>query len=92
MTAPQVRLFVKSYCGWCHEAEAWLGQRGIPFRRLDVLEDRDAYQEMRSLSGQTRTPTLEVDGEVLPDFDVDELEAFLKDIRFPMPPAAGPTP
>jgi hypothetical protein len=34
---------------------------------------------MRTISGQTKAPTLEMpDGEVLADFDVAELERFLK--------------
>jgi len=73
-----VRLFIKPYCGWCHEAIAWLKERGIRFEELDVTGDRTAYEEMVRLTGQSMAPCIEVDGEVLADFGTDELEEFWK--------------
>lgn len=75
-----VRLFVKPYCGWCHEAEDWLRERDISFEKLDVISDAAARREMQELSGQTLAPVIEVDGEILADFDTDQLEAFWKQI------------
>jgi len=79
------RLFVKSYCGWCHEAEEWLDARGFEYQKLDVLDDPAAMAEMRALSGQTKTPTLEYQGEVLADFDVGQLEPWLNARGWPNP-------
>jgi glutaredoxin 3 len=74
-----VKLYVKSWCPWCVDAERWLARRGLSFERVDVLEDGSAYSRMRRLSGQSLTPTLEMpDGGVLADFDVGELEGFLR--------------
>ena len=25
----KIRLFIKPYCGWCHQAQHWLDERGI---------------------------------------------------------------
>jgi hypothetical protein len=36
---------------------------------------------MIALSGQTLAPVIEVDGEVLADFDTDQLEAFWKKLE-----------
>ncbi len=45
---------------------------------MDVYADRAAYERMRSISGQSKAPTLEMpDGAVLADFDVRKLEQFL---------------
>ena len=77
MKHEHVRLFIKPYCGWCHEAQDWLDQRGIQYEVLDVTCDPAARQEMVELSGQSLAPTIEVDGEVLADFDTGQLEAFL---------------
>lgn len=71
-----VRLFVKSWCGWCHEAVDWLNEHDIKFDELDVTSDRKAYQEMVELTGQSKAPCIEVDGEILADFDVDQLAVF----------------
>ena len=81
MKPKEVRLFIKPYCGWCHEAIDWLEERGIKFETLDVMSDRAARQEMLELSGQTLAPVIEVDGEVLADFDTDQLEVFWKKLE-----------
>jgi glutaredoxin 3 len=74
----KVRLFIKPFCGWCHEAKDWLDDRGIDYEELDVISDRAAFLEMRKLSNQTLAPVIEVDGEVLADFDTGQLESFWK--------------
>jgi glutaredoxin 3 len=74
----KIRLFVKPYCGWCHDAKDWLDERGIRYEELDVITDGAARKEMRDLSGQTLAPVIEVDGEILADFDTDQLEKFWK--------------
>ena len=76
MKAEQIRLFIKPFCGWCHEAIEWLDARGVKYQVLDVITDSAARREMHQLSGQTLTPTIDVDGEILADFGVDELEEF----------------
>lgn len=78
MKAEKIRLFVKPFCGWCHEAKDWLDERGVTYEEVDVVTDRAAFQEMKELSGQTRAPVIEVDGEVLADFDTEQLEVFWK--------------
>jgi glutaredoxin len=74
----KIRLFIKPYCGWCHQAMRWLDERGIKYETLDVIADAEAYDEMVELSGQTLAPVMDVDGEVLADFGPDELEKFWK--------------
>ncbi len=71
-----IRLYIKPYCGWCQEAQDWLDERGIRYELLDVISSGKARQEMRELSGQTLAPVIDVDGEILADFDTDQLETF----------------
>jgi glutaredoxin len=73
MKTRRVRLFIKRYCPWCHEASAWLQRHGIAHEVLDVHADERAYDEMVRLSGQTRAPVIEVDGKVLADFGAAEI-------------------
>ena len=56
-------------------------ERGIQYEKLDVISDRAARQEMLELSGQTLAPVIDVDGEVLADFDTDQLEKFWKKLE-----------
>ncbi len=81
MKPEKIRLFVKPFCGWCHEAKDWLDEHGLTYEELDVVSDRAAYQEMKELSGQTKAPVIEIDGEVLADFDTEQLEKFWKQLE-----------
>lgn len=73
------KLFVKTGCPWCHEAIEWLTAKGIAYEMIDVRKDAAAFEEMQQLSGQTKTPTLQMpDGRVLADFGVEELPSFLE--------------
>lgn len=72
----KIRLFVKPFCGWCHEAKDWLDERGIRYEELDVIANRAAREEMFQLTGQSKAPCIDVDGEILADFDTDQLEKF----------------
>jgi glutaredoxin 3 len=70
------RLFIKSYCPWCHKAMRWLDEHGVQYETLDVIASEAAFDEMVRLSGQELAPVIEVDGKVLADFGPEELAAF----------------
>jgi glutaredoxin 3 len=72
----RVRLFIKPYCGWCHKAMRWLDDHEVEYEQIDVIADEAAHDEMISLSGQDLAPVIEVDGETLADFGLDQLEDF----------------
>ena len=76
MKPRHIRLFVKPYCGWCVEAKDWLDERGIQYEELDVITDGAARKEMHELTGQTLAPCIDVDGEILADFDTGQLAKF----------------
>jgi len=71
-----IRLFIKPGCPWCHEAMDWLDERSISYQKLDVNRDSEARAEMLELTGQTKAPSIDVDGEILADFGADELEVW----------------
>ncbi len=77
MRPQNIRIFTKPFCGWCHEALAWLDGHGFEYTKLDVTFDRNAAKEMKELTGQTSAPSIEIDGKILADFDTGELERFL---------------
>jgi len=56
----------------------WLEERGIAYEKIDVTAKGAAFAEMAKLSGQTRSPVIEVEGKVLADFGPDELAEFWK--------------
>ena len=83
MKPEKVRLFIKPFCGWCVEAQEWLEARGIPHETLDVTADSAARNEMFELSGQSLAPVIDVDGEILADFDTRQLERFWEQFANP---------
>ena len=74
-------LYVKTGCGWCEEVMAYLDDHKMPYRKVVVSGNPTAFKEMVELSGQSRAPTMDWDGEVLSDFGVDELIDFLESLR-----------
>ena len=72
----KIRLFIKSYCPWCHKAMHWLDKHGIEYETLDVIANEAAFDEMVRLSGQELAPVIEADGKGLADFGPEELARF----------------
>jgi glutaredoxin 3 len=72
-----IKLYSRPLCSWCQDAKAHLRQRGLAFEEVDIGRDLAAADEMIRLSGQRCVPTIVVNGRVLADFDVPQLEAFL---------------
>ncbi len=71
-------LYIKQGCPWCQEAIEWLDQHHINYTPIEVRHDPAAFSKLVEISGQTKTPTLQMpDGRVLADFGVEELSAFL---------------
>jgi glutaredoxin len=58
-------------------AEKFLQDHGVTYDRVDVRSDTVALHRMLKISGQSKAPTLVIDGDVLADFGVEDLEPFL---------------
>ena len=71
-------LYVKTGCPYCKAAIEFLNERGVKYEQVDVRGSDSGMKKLQDLSGQTKTPTLDWDGDVLADFGTDELEEFLK--------------
>ena len=79
-TSPWI-LYVKTRCPWCAEAVAYLDAKGFHYKQVDILRDPEAAARMKTISGQTLTPTLVIEEKdlMLPDFDTKQLEKFLQE-------------
>ena len=87
MNQSALLLYVKTGCPWCAIAQEYLDKHRFQYERVDVREDRAAFDEMRRVSGQTYTPTLVSAQRVLPDFGLEELVEFLREINSGAPEA-----
>ena len=74
----QITLYSRPLCSWCQDAKEWLDTCGWKYTITNVGTDLVARQKAVELSGQTCVPVIEVDGLVLGDFDVAQLERFLQ--------------
>lgn len=81
-TPREIVLYTRPICGWCQEAKAWLDERGWAYRTVNVGSDAEGRARAIELSGQRLVPVIEVDGEVLGDFDTGQLEVFLRELGY----------
>lgn len=71
-------LYIKKGCPYCAAAMEYLDQHKIAYETVEVRSSPDAMKKLQEISGQQKTPTLVLDGEVLADFGVDQLEEFFR--------------
>lgn len=55
----------------------YLDEHQIAYEKIDVRGSDSGMKKLQELSGQTKTPTMDWNGEVLADFGTEELEKFL---------------
>ncbi len=71
-------IYTKTGCPWCKGAMDLLHGKNIPFEEREVRGNEQFYKELVDKSGQDKTPTLDIDGEILADLDADQIAAHLK--------------
>ncbi|MDT8399487.1 MAG: glutaredoxin [Pseudomonadales bacterium] len=60
---PEVVIYTKNWCGFCHAAKALLDQLKVPYQEIDVTNDRTRYVEMvKKAAGRTSVPQIFIDG------------------------------
>lgn len=70
-------LYVKAGCPYCKAALDYLDQHKVDYEKVDVRGSDAGMNKLQEISGQTKTPTMNWDGEILADFGTEELEKFL---------------
>lgn len=70
-------LYVKRGCPYCRPATNYFDQHKIAYQSVEVRGEPAEMAKLKEVSGQTKTPTLVWNGDVLADFGTDELAAFL---------------
>jgi hypothetical protein len=71
-------MYCTPYCLTCRKAATWLEERGLDYLRLDVYQVPGAIQQVREwANGDLVTPTFDIDGTIIVDFDEDRLAELL---------------
>jgi glutaredoxin len=79
---PPVIIYGASWCGPCHQAQAYMKRRGIPFVEKDIEEDAGAAREMQAKLAKAglrsgSIPVIDVRGKILVGFDPGSVERAL---------------
>ena len=75
-----VTMYSTTWCGYCRRLKRQLSEAGIPFREIDIdtSEHRHLGDRIVEKTGGYRTvPTLEVEGELLVNPTIAEVERAL---------------
>ena len=62
LVAMQIKMYTKAHCSFCFAAKNLLAKRGLDYEEIPVLNDPDAEQEMRELTGRSTVPQIVING------------------------------
>lgn len=73
-----VVMYCTAWCPACRRARAFLKQYNVRFKEIDIARDRQAAQRVRSwANGYETTPTFDVRGKILVEFNRAKLAEML---------------
>jgi glutaredoxin len=72
-------MYCTPWCGDCKHARAWLKEHELPYTEVDISRSRSAAAQVRAWAGGNQTtPTFEIDGTVIVEFDPGRLMQVLR--------------
>lgn len=75
--ARRVVVFTTPTCPWCNRAKAYLHERNVQFREVDVSRDRAAARDLVRRTGQMGVPVIEIGGQPIVGFDRAQIDRLL---------------
>jgi len=73
-----VVMYCTSWCPSCRSARAWLKEHNIPYIEVDIERTPGAAAQVRKwANGNQTTPTFDINGTIVVDFDVARLTELL---------------
>lgn len=74
-----VVLYCTSWCPGCRKARAWLAEHKIDYVEVDVTTNPKAAGKVRKwANGNLTTPTIDINGEIVVDWDVGKVARLLE--------------
>ena len=74
----KIILYTKNGCPWCRGVLDLFKEENIYFEEREVTGNKEYFDEMVKKSGQTKAPTLDIDGFILADSDREQVVEYLK--------------
>jgi glutaredoxin len=73
-------LYCTSWCPDCRRARSWLRTHNLEYTEIDIDQDPDASAQVRTWGNGFRiTPTFDINGVIIQNFDEKKLSEVLKD-------------
>ena len=77
----KIIIYTKTGCPWCKGVLDLFQEKGmkegVDFEVREVIQNKAYFDELVAKSGQTKTPTLDRNGEILADTDREAVEKWL---------------
>ena len=74
----EVVMYCTPWCPDCRKAREWLREKSITFTEVDISTNLNAARQVRSWGdGYQITPTFDIGGEIILDFDKSKIEKIL---------------
>ena len=71
-------MYCTKWCPDCKDARAWLAKHKLPYTEVDITYTAGAAQQVeRWANGNRTTPTFDIDGTIVVDFDLPRLREVL---------------
>ena len=77
----KIIIYTKRGCPWCTGVLNFLNEKGYAYEEREVLTNPQYFEEMKIKSGQTKAPTLDIDGHILADSDAPTVEKYLASLK-----------
>ena len=74
----KITLYRKSGCPWSAAVMGFLNEMNIPFEVRNVTTNPAYLSEVETVSGQSKSPTLIIDDEILADASVEQVATALE--------------
>ncbi len=74
---PRVVVFTTPSCPWCNRVKAYLKQKGVVFKNVDVSRDRRAAEDMVRRTGQQGVPVVLIGSKAIVGFDKPKIDKYL---------------
>ena len=72
-------MYCTRWCPDCKKARAWLAEHNLPYTEVDITSTPGAAEQVeRWADGNQTTPTFDIDGKIVVDFDLNRLIEILQ--------------
>lgn len=74
---PSITIYTTPHCHWCRVAKAYLAEKDLAYREIDVTKRASGRREMLLLTGGSAVPVIKVGEHAMTGWDVAEFEKLL---------------